>query len=371
MLLLFGLGYIAVSFDSRVRFADPAPDESHWFQTDYHCMHDKIYTQSSGFDALYFGDSRTFHAVDARLVGDVYESVVGKELSAFAFTTKNSNPEIMYFFFRDYLENNPAPETAFFQLTSLRTNSSAVSYMHPLFSILAPPYLYADVLQRWNIVENSLFALSDLLRLFIRHIDLSLTQLLRADVHFILEEGSECRPLPPRVEVPVLENDAANSFEQRLETELEGLLGSFEREDIGTKAALLQTYAGKRALARYINKADRELRESSNNGLWIRPGNDPGMRERNLDYYRRIVALGRAHGVEVAFYFLPNLNSPIASKEGVAQLSEELGANLYVMPEWFTKVSYHHYFDPRHARVHMHPAYAIWLASLIDKTGKR
>jgi hypothetical protein len=364
MILLVGLAYLVVSFHPRLRFADPTPDEPLEVKRNYPCYHDMIYGESAARDVLYFGASKTHHSVDAGLVGAYYRAVTGEELGAFAFDTPNSNPELVYAFFRDYLASNPAPEIAFFELTSLFPLPPPIRYMHPLFADLAPPYLYLDVLEPGGVVDNRLFAVSDFFRLLIRHIDLSLSRLLIADVRFVVPAGDNCEA--PTSGGP--DSSAARagrpSFAQLLDEELEKHVASLDPDAVGDKAVLLETYADKPLMTGYIDNWNEKRRARFERNFWF---GGKRMKARSIDYYQRVIALGRAYGVEVAFYFLPNLYSPATTGDAISRVSASIGAPVYTLPYPVAQVSYHFYKDPAHVTPRMRPAFAIWFASLIDK----
>jgi hypothetical protein len=364
LVLLVGAAYLAVSFHPRLRFADPTPDEPLEVKRNYPCYHDRIYGGSADLDVLYFGASKTHHGVDAALIEQYYGAVTGEELTAFAFDTPNSNPEIMYFFFRDYLARNPAPEIAFFELTSLYPLPPPVRYMHPLFADLAPPYLYLDVLNPRGVLGNRLFAASDFLRLLIRHIDLSLARLLLADVRFNVPAGDNCRPHVGRASGPAVDHGGRTSFRQLLEAEMESLSASLSPEDIGDKTVLLETYADDPFTTGYLNNWNDKRRQRFKENFWI---GAIQMKVRSRDYFRRIVALGKAHDVPVVFYFLPDLYAPETTGKAIRRVGASLGAPVYVLPFPVARVSYHFHKDAAHVAPRMRPAFAIWFASLIDK----
>lgn len=367
LVLLVGVAYVAVSFHPRLRFADPTPDEPLEVKRNYPCYHDKIYGDPEPLDVLYFGASKTHHGVDAGLIEQYYGTVTGEELTAFAFDTPNSNPEIMYFFFRDYLARNPAPKVAFFELTSLYPLPPPVRYMHPLFADLAPPYLYLDVLKPKGAINNRLFAASDFLRLLIRHIDLGLSRLLIGDVRFLVPRGDNCRSQTGVASRPAIDHSGRTSFGQLLEAEMESLSASLRPEDIGDKAVLLETYADEPVMTGYINNWNDKRLQQFKRSFWI---GAMQMKVRSVDYYRRIIALGKAHDVTVAFYFLPDLYSPEATGKAIRRVGGSLGAPVYVLPFPVARVSYHFHKDAAHVTPRVRPAFAIWFASLIGEAGE-
>jgi len=372
LILFLGLSYFALSFHPRLRFADPILDVSSQFETDFACLYDRIYGKSGGADILFLGASKTHVTNDVQLIAEAYKAVTGDKLQAFEFDTLISNPGIMYFFLRDYLAHNPAPEMVFLELTAVHpyTESSAVAYIHPLFVELAPPYLYLDVLRSWKLVRNKIFAVSDFLRLLIRHLDASLSRLLLADLRFIVPPGENCAPPDSTVPAFAAGRPGEYTFEGLLDAEMERLLPPFDREEVGRQAALLETYADRPVIRSYIEKRAKKRRRNRDHTLWGGGKRASWMRERNLDYYRRIVALCKANGIEVAFYLLPAVFAPEPEKGATRQLSETLGVPVYALPYWYTRISFHHYRDRRHTAPDMQPAFAIWFASLIDRTRK-
>lgn len=367
LLLLVGVAYLVASFHPRLRFADPTPDEPLEVKRNYPCYYDEIYGDTPGRDVLYFGASKTHHAIDAHLIEAFHAAVSNEKLKAFAFDTPNSNPEIVYFMFRDYLANNPAPEMALFELTSIFPLPPPIRYIHPLFADLAPPYLYLDVLRPWSIVKHGLFAVSDFLRLFIRHIDLSLSRLLIADVRFIVPPGDNCEP-PDRAPVPALENAGQYTYAQLLDAEMERHANTLDPDTIGDKAALLEAYAGDTRITDFINSWSEKRLAMYEREFWF---GGRRMKERSLYYYRKIVELGREHGVDVAFYFLPNVHSPPPTDDAIQRTGEMLGAPVHTLPYRHVQVSYHFYKDAAHVKPAMRPAFAIWFASLFDQARQR
>jgi hypothetical protein len=365
LLLLLGAAYLAVSFQPRVRFADPAPHDALGVSRSFHCYHDKIYGNSPGLNVLLFGASRTHNAVDANSIAEIYERVTGKSLAAFTFDLPGANSSLRYLFFREYLERNPAPEMAFFELTANAPDPySPVKYVHMFFPDVAPPDLYLDVLRSWDqVVPHKLFAVSDFLRLHIRHIDLSFSRLLVADSWFMVPPGDNCEHPAPGDPGFSLGDPGRNSFAQLLDAEMERLLPPFDRAEVGGTAALLETYAEDPLMRATIERANKRLPKRRQRPFW----RDRETKQRNLEYYRRIVALAEAHDVKVAFYHLPTILAPEPREEDIRQLSDSLGAPVYVLPYWFKRISYHYYKDSVHVAPAMRPAYSIWFAGLIDQ----
>jgi len=369
LVFLLGAGFLVISFQPRIRFADPGPAESLEVRRNYHCYYDRIYGHSSGSDVLFFGASNTYDAVDAKSIGEIYGLVAGEHLSVFKFAPSASNPELMYSFFRDYLARKPAPKMALFELTKVGPNYYApVRYMHPYFPDLAPPYLYLDVLRSWDFVNSRLFAVSDFLKLLIRHIDLSLSRLLVADYWFMVPPGDNCQPPAPGDPGLAVADPGRYSFEQLLDAEMESYLPPFDRAEVGTTAALLETYAENPVMREAVEKRNKALPRRRKQPFWRDRGQ---LKERSLGYYRRIVALGEAYGVKIAFYYMPEILAPAPREADVRQLSTSLGAPVYVQPYWYTRIAFHHYRDPKHVATDIRPAFSVWFASLIDKVGKR
>jgi hypothetical protein len=357
LILLAGSAFVYSSFEPRMRFADPAPLEPLISRRNYPCFHDRIYLGSSQSDALVFGASKTHHALDTGLAMRVYEDVTGEPLDLIVFDPPQSNPDMSYFIFRDYLAHNVSPKVALFSLTWVGPKPPPVRYMHPLFAVLAPPYLYLDVLKSFDIVNNRLFSVSDFLRLLIRHVDLSLSRLLVADFRYVVPEGDNCPMAGPVAPADAATGSGHGSFAKLLAAEIEKDLPPIEPAQVGTVAGLLETYQGNRSMLSHIKKQD---------GVAARQGQRRETQV-SLDYYRRIVALGKKYGVKVGFFYLPNILKPQPGSEDVAELEGELGAPIYVLPYWYTRVSYHHYRDPAHVTEDFRPVYSIWFASLVDR----
>ena len=366
LMLLAASIFIYTSFQPRVRFAEPAT-----FIPGIHsnrrfsCYHDRIYLGNSNLEVLFFGSSRTNHAIKANQVINAYASVSDVWLDAFVFHTPWSNPEIVYFFFKDYLANNPAPEVAFFEVTPVGPLPRPVQYVHPLFTDLAPPYLYEEILTSSDLVRHKLFAVSDFLQLLVRHLDLSLSRFMVADFDFTVPAGENCRKGP---DARALKADAArfDSFEQLLDTRLEKAWPDFAQEEIGRPDSVLKTYEGDAGLTKAAKGA---IEKFGNDGAWPNKGHfwrRGAHAERSVDYYQRIAALGRAHNVKIGFYFLPDLLFPQIDNGQVEELAKTLNAPVYVLPFESVRVSYHHYRDPTHVSKEFTPVYSAWAASLID-----
>ena len=369
LVLLLGAAYLTISFQPRVRFADPAPHDPSAVSQGIHCFHDKIYGKSPGSDVLFFGASKTHNALDVNAIAKVYESVTGESVDAFVFDPPGTDPGLAYFFFRDYLEHKPAPEMAIFELTAVAPNNySPISYMHLFFPDLAPPDLYLDVLRSWDFVNHKLFAVSDVLRLLIRHIDLSFSRLLVADSWFLVPPGDNCQRPGPKDPGFFLGDPGRDSFAQLLDAEMESLLPPFDRVEIGGTAALLETYAEDPLMRAAIERRDKNLPARRERHFWF--NKQSRLKERNLDYYHRVVALAETHDVKVAFYYLPTILAPEPREDDIRRLSESLGAPVHVLPYWYTRISFHYYSDWRHVAPVMRPAYSIWFASLIDQVRK-
>lgn len=367
-MLLGALVFLWASFHPRVRFADPTPGgETIDSRTRFPCYYQKIYDSSHELDVLYFGASKTKIAADAGLIGQAFEAVTDRKLNVFTFTTPFSNAELMYFFFRDYLANNPAPEKAYFELTANFPHLSAVKYTHAFFPDLAPPYLYRDVVHPGAAATHQIFAVADFLRLLIRHVDLTLAKLLRADARFLVPLGDLCQLPEPEGPVSSIDNSERYSFVELLDAEMEKLLPPIDPEAVGTKPALLDAYADNEIVKRHVKAWNDKRRKRVGRRFWRGP---KLFRDRNLDYYRRAVALGKANGVEVSFYYLPNILEPEPDAKAVQRLSDRLGARVHTMPYWYARISYHHSLDGAHAATEMRPAFAIWFASLIEQAGK-
>jgi hypothetical protein len=371
LILFVAAAFIFNSFQPRVRFGQPGTQFSGVRKSSiYSCYHDKIYLGNSDSEILFFGSSATGHAIDGNEVMTTYESVTGKSLDAFVFHTPWSNPELQYFFFRDYLANNPAPEVGFFELTKVKALPNQVRYIHPLFSDLAPPYLYLDVLHSWGFVQNRLFATSDFLRLFIRHVDLILSRLLVADSKYAVTRKDNCSG-KDFARDPVVDTPRFDSFQEILEAKLEAVQLDISEQRIGHADALLNSYEGNPFMRKAVERAIVKFGDSDawpNTGHFWRQG---PLSERSMDYYRRIAALARAHDVKIAFYFLPELLFPEPPAEQVEELAGTLGAPVYLLPFKHVKLSYHHHRDPAHISAKFTPAYSAWFASLIDRVGTR
>jgi hypothetical protein len=364
---MVGLTYLYASFQPRLRFADPAPNEPLQVKRNYPCYHDKLYLGTSQSDALFFGASKTHHAVDADVVENAYEAITGKALDAFAFDTPESNPEMAYFLFRDYLTNNPRPQVALFSLTSIGQKPPPIRYMHPLFADLAPPYLYLDVLHSSKLVHHKIFAASDFLQLLVRHLDLSLTRLLLADVRFVVPRGDNCSAAEKVSGLSRAEAAQFDSFEGLLQAQVNKNRPAIEADDMGSIDSLLDAYHDKRSMTSTLKRLQRDKTQLEKRHFWHRGINAT---DRSRDYYRRIVALGKAHDVTIGFYYLPNIYSRETHQEEIDQVAKELGAPVFVLPYDYMRVSYYHHKDPAHINPSFKPAYSIWFASIIDRLGK-
>jgi len=369
LLLLAGIAYLCVTFHPRVRFADPSPNESLEVRQNFLCYYDMIYGQAPAPDVLFFGASKTHYAVDAKWIGEVYESIAGEHLDTFAFDTFGSNPALMYFFFRDYLAHNPAPEMAFFELTENAPNYYwSVRYINLLFADLAPAYMYLNVLRAWDVVNNQLFAISNFFRVVIRHIDRSFSKLLVADFRFVVPYGDNCQDLERGFSGLPIGDSSQRTFAGLLATEMEKLTPSMPRDEVGSRAALLETYKDKPIVKRSIKSQRRKWQKRFEKGFWRDRGE---LKERSLDYYHRIKALGEEYGVKVAFYYLPSLRAPKPRPENIQKLSANLGTTVYTLPYWYARVSYHHYKDGDHVEPEMRGPYAIWLAGVVHQARER
>jgi len=362
-ILLLGGFYLYLSFLPAMRFADPAPDEPLDVKRNYPCYHDKIYNGDANFDALFFGASKVHHALDADLTEQAYKRVTGEDLEVFAFDTPESNPELVYFFFRDYLANNVAPETAFFSLTSVGPRPPPVRYIHPLFPDLAPPYLYRDALKARELVAHPVFAWSDLLQLLVRHIDLSLSRLLTANVRFTVPGKDNCETSQAHT-IVVNNSNPSLTFNDQLAKEFAVIKPELPTEEIGSPEILLNAYANVRYMPGILQKRINNKERLSKQLFWRRGSKGTAL---NIEYYQRIVALGREHNVRIGFFFLPNIMAPEPRAEEVTAVSTLLGAPVYILPYEYTRSSYHHYKDPSHVKPIMRPAYAAWFASLVDQ----
>ena len=190
--LVLGALFVAVSFEPRVRLADPNPDQELDAYRDYHCYYDRIYTGEAATDVFVFGASRTFFAARPDYIERAYRAVAGDDVSVAVYAPRWPNAEIGYLFLRDYLENNPAPRRVLIELTTNAVRSEPVGYLHPLFANLASPDMYGDVLASWDFIPGPLFAVSAALLLLIRHIDLSLNNLLVRNHSFRVPDGDNC-----------------------------------------------------------------------------------------------------------------------------------------------------------------------------------
>jgi len=128
--------------------------------------------------------------------------------------------------------------------------------------------------------------------------------------------------------------------------------------------SLLKSYEDKKGITAHIRKANNAQNRSNKQYFW-----HPGKKRarRHLDYYRRIVMLGEEHNTKVAFYYLPNIMAPQPPLKEVQKVAKALGAPVFVLPFWHTRISYHHYKDPAHVAPQVRPLYSIWFASLIDQ----
>tara|TARA_R110002072_G_scaffold296093_1_gene467650 strand:+ start:3818 stop:4939 length:1122 start_codon:yes stop_codon:yes gene_type:complete len=362
IVVLTGLAYLYISFQPSMRFADPSPNARLDYVRNYACYHDRIYLGTSNMDALFLGSSPTFRALDTDLAEQAYNRVHGERPDFFAFGTGWGNPALNYFYFRDYLANNPAPKVALIEVTPIARMGSKPRYVHPRTPDLAPTYIYFDVLDSWSFVRHKVFAISDFLHLLIRHIDLSLGKLLIADYKFSVPEGDNCATENASDYWDDFKVAADISFEQMLASEVDKVTPDIPSNTVGTLDGLLKEYKEDDSMLELLKKPWIQKVP-----LWTTHEG----RERNLDYYRRIVALGAKHSVKGAFYIIPSVLRPEPAENQVRQLEEELGAPLFLLPAEYAKVSYHHYADRAHVTPDFRPAYAVWVASLFDNLVKR
>lgn len=367
MIIAACLAFLVFSFHSRVRFAHPVTEHFARWAEDFHCYHDAIYEGPVQRDALFFGASRTLFAFEPRRVEDAYRTVTGRSIDVFAFSTAWPNPELAYFAFRDYLQNNPAPGSALFELTTALPLEEPVRYVNPLFPFLAPPYLYGAELASWSFVKSPLFALSDTLRLFIRHIDLSMTNLLVVNRKFLVPPGDNCALSAPATDSPVPELTQEqlaqiSSFDTLLSAEAEALLPPGGWEQAGDYTTLLDHYADKPAILRQMESFGPGWSGKKLRRLFYRGP----LKDRALSYYQRILELGQAHGVNVAFYVMPNVYQPEATTQQLAFESTKVGAPVHIIPFRYARVSYHHYRDRAHVLPEATGLMSAWAASLID-----
>jgi hypothetical protein len=371
-IVLVGSIFIYASFQPRMRLAQPDPGASQFMHLKdrSYCYHDQIYLGKSTADVLLFASSRTGAALDPKLAMSSYETVTGRKREIFLFWTPWPNSEIMYAFFRDYLANNPAPKVALFALTPAVKLNPPVHYVHPLFHSFAPPYLYPDVLSSSEIVHSRLFAVSDFLRLLISHLDINLTRLLVVNVSFSVPEGDNCRLQEDAPENLITDTAQHASFEALLNFELEKVMPDLEPERIGTAEGLLETSAGNVLKTNFAKAAIKEWGDTNSwpaerHFLMEAPSD-----ERSIEYYRRIVALAKAHNVKIGFHFMPDLLSPEPPSGQVSEMAESLGAPISLPPIHLRKVSYHYYWDTNHVDKAFRSAYSAWFASLIDQIEK-
>lgn len=360
--LLTGLAYLYISFQPSMRFADPSPNERLDTMRNYACYHDRIYSGTSNIDALFLGSSPTFRALDTDLAEQAYNIVHSQRPEFFVFGTALGNPGLNYFYFRDYLANNTAPKVALIEVTAIASLGKKPRYVHPFTADIAPLYIYLDVLDSWSFVRHKIFAISDFLHLFIRHIDLSLGKLLVADYQFSVPEGDNCATENANDYWDASKVVGDISLEQMLASEIEKVTPDIPANTVGTLDGLLKTYEGNNSMLQLIQSSWIQKVP-----LWTQHEG----RERSLDYYRRIVALGAKHSVKVGFYILPSVLRPEPAENEVRQLEEELGAPLFLLPADYVRVSYHHYSDRAHVTQDFQPAYAVWFASLFDNLAKR
>jgi len=352
-----------------MRFAEPQPGLSQFelLKDRSNCYHDRIYMGRSTADVLFFASSRTGAALDPTLAMSSYEAVTGRKQEIFLFWTPWPNSEIMYAFFRDYLANNPAPKVALIALSPAVKLNPPVRYVHPLFHSFAPPYLYLDVLSSSELVHSRLFAVSDFLRLLIHHLDINLTRLLVVNASFAVPEGDNCHLQKAAPENLTMDTAQHESFEARLNFELEKVMPDLEPERIGTAEGLLETSNGDALKTSFAKAA---IKEWGDTNTW--PADRHFLMEapsakRSIMYYRHIVALAKSNNVKIGFYFMPDLLSPEPPSGQVGDLAKSLGAPIFLPPIQLRKVSYHYYWDTNHVDEAFRSAYSAWFASLIDQ----
>ena len=376
IVLIAGTVFLVVTFLPRVRFADPDLGK---LSVVKHCFHDEIYLGRSDNDVLMFGASRTGRAASYDAIGKFYSMVESSPLKMFKFQTAWANPDMDYFILRDYLENNPAPKVVLVELMPVRRKPPPVRYVHPFFSGMAPFDLYFDVLRPNNFKTSYIFNLSDFIRLLLRHIDLSLTNLLVADHYFVVPDENDCpNHLAPRPD-NVLRTSAGNQrqqapdYETLLDAETANLAQKVGTQNVGKVAALIRGYKDKNAIGfdpvrsrQMINRVKR-LGETWQSRQLERSLSEDGAAEWDFQYYRRMVRLARNHGVEIVFYILPSLLDPAYPEAKIHELEGRLNANVEILPFPITRVSYHFYRDVTHVSENLQNLYGIWFASLVSE----
>ncbi len=360
LVLAAGIAFVVVSFDARVRLADPNPIQESDAYRDYHCYYDRVYTDKAPADVFVFGASRTFFAARPPQIERAYRAVRDEDVEVAVFAPRWPNAEIAYLFLRDYLANNPPPRQVLVELTSNLVLREPVRYIHPLFASLASIDLYADVARSWDFVASPLYALSDTLVLLIRHIDLSLNALLSRERTFLVPDGDHCKG---RERLP--KADPATDFTTLLAREAQAVLPAGGWDAVGDYALLAEHYrdlplAAVR-LAQFGPGWSRQATEE--------PWTGGAARAKSLDYYRRIVALAAEHDIELGFYVLPQLYAPEPPREALARLAGELGAPVHSMPFRYTLLTYHYYRDNTHVTDEVAALYGTWFASLLATGG--
>ena len=244
---------------------------------------------------------------------------------------------------------------------------------------MAPFDLYLDVLRPNHFKTSYVYNLSDFTRLLLRHIDLSLTNLLVADRYFVVPGENECPDHHP----PSPENTGTKSIKDRqkralvydtlLESETANLEKRIGRKNVGNVAALINGYKDENAInfdpARSRQMINRVKRLGK--GWQSRPPErgmfEDAVSEWDLRYYRRMVQLAKSHGVEIAFYILPSLLDPPYPEAKIRQIERQLDASVEILPFQDLRVSYHFYRDVTHVSENLHDLYGVWFASMVSK----
>ena len=360
--LAAGALFVVVSFDPRVRMADPNPDQELDAYRDYHCYFDRVYTPNASSDVFVFGASRTFFAARSAYIERAYQAVRDENVSVAVFAPRWPNAEIGYLFLRDYLEHNLPPRRALIELTTNVVRAEPVGYLHPLFANLASPDMYGDVFSSWDFIPSRLFAASDVLQLLIRHIDLSLNNLLVREHSFRVPAGDNCAA--GRSEhIPVAES--ANDFAALLEREANAILPAGGWEVVGDFDRLTELYKSAPIAGLRLQQFGPDWSRKATEEPWA----GGAIRAKSVDYYQRIVALAAEHDMEIGFYVLPQLYAPMPQPDVLSELSAELGAKVHAMPYRYSLLSYHHYRDSTHVTDAVGGLYGAWFASLIDAQG--
>lgn len=336
------LASLILSFRAPARFHAPSDDHA----VRLRCIYQSIYMSPTGADVLVFGTSRTGAALLPKQLaselagGSVPEPLVGRMYFA------GNNTSLSYQFLLEYLAQHKAPGLILFEAQSLRESGNGaapVPYVNRYFSTAALPWLYADLLLS---IEDPppVQRAGDVARIFIDHVDKVWTRILSPEYELNLR--------PDRINC-MRGRDRGRQGAARERTVQEKRVQAQSRE---RRARMREA-----ALDVVREKRGERWREMKNED-WVFGGDD-GMR--HAVYYRRIVALARAHGIRILFYHLPAYLEPPATGAQLAEFRHLAGAPVVTPDLELLEVIYRNYRDPNHVASKSRPPLMRWLAQSV------